>query len=67
MRIFWLFLLWVKESIKGFFKNIGWNMAALLLTMFCLFGFGMSYIAGKTADNLANIQKRSNNLWINLH
>lgn len=48
-KMFWLSILWFKEAFKGFFRNIGWNVAALILSMFCLLGFAVSFIAGENA------------------
>lgn len=52
---FWLIILWIKEAFIGFFRNLGWNIAALFLSVFCLLGFCVSFIAGENADHLAKI------------
>lgn len=51
---FWMFVLWVKEAVIGFFRNFGWNVAALFLSIFCLLGFAVSFVAGESAEHLAS-------------
>lgn len=51
--LFWLMILWVKEAFFGFFRNLGWNIAALFLSIFCLLGFSVSFVAGENASFLA--------------
>lgn len=50
---FWLLLLWIREAFVGFFRNLGWNVAALFLTVFCLLGFSISFVAGENAKFFA--------------
>lgn len=50
---FWLSLLWVREAFVGFFRNFGWNIAALFLAIFCLLGFSVSFVAGENAKFFA--------------
>lgn len=50
---FWLIILWIREAVVGFFRNFGWNVAALFLTVFCLLGFSISFVAGENAKFFA--------------
>lgn len=50
---FWLILLWIREAFIGFFRNLGWNIAALFLSVFCLLGFSVSFVAGENAKFFA--------------
>lgn len=54
MKIVWLLYLWVKEAVKGFFRNMRWNLAAIILTVLCLGGFALSYILGEAANDVTN-------------
>ncbi|QST03075.1 hypothetical protein IMZ31_21235 (plasmid) [Pontibacillus sp. ALD_SL1] len=53
MTLIWLMRLWVKEAFIGFFRNLGWNVSAIMISSVCMIFFLSSYVAGENASHFS--------------